>query len=611
MAHRSSTGDPSLILHCYSLVWYFALSGFSVEAVQQVFKMFPEALAIPLKVEGFNTNRYFLLEAACKAGSGARDDVISFVAMNYPDARSVSFDYSLTSMPFQLRIIDGPRFHETEHASLETVKALVPRECWTLGFVGRLFSVGYDDVVLNYAVDMLRSHGNTPAFLRETFLIIESTGQDRHLLDHSRALVLERLLCPSGGDPHTSSQVRDFQFSPKAYTLEFFNHTLKCIKASNTVESLNLAIDQAPNQESLELLEELFAANRTIYDLTLKVQNEHLAAILRGLERAGTQTLRKMRLHGNILDISILEPFLAAVSSPMEIMINRVTIAGHWSSGYKVPGFVRFSMVNCRFPDNLLVETINFLARPTILDTAHFGEREAGAGDSIDMNEFLSQVLGTGHLVELRVSGRHSYDVDVGALVSALQQDTILRSLEFQKAPSSLVEEHRMSNDLLALLKHNSTLEKLIVFNLKGLSKYVDYTGFSTVEHIRGRTPHIHTRSCDGQMAYYMRLNKFGRHKVRTESTTLEDFISLLDAAMTELMERNQLAYFNVVFGLLQEYEPNKWLPSTRVKKLPHNAEMREPSREEMQPSSRSHPNVLYIKNAYLCYPLSGKEQGR
>jgi hypothetical protein len=283
-------------------------------------------------------------------------------------------------------------------------------------------------------------------------------------------------------------------------------------------------------------------------------------------------------------------------------------MAGQWTLACIVPSCVRFNLMNCKFTNNLLVETITVLARPTSLDIGNFFPTRQ-SGDPIDITESLSQVLGTGLLENLRISSRpSSFELDVGALVSALLQDTTLRSLEFQQAPSSRVQEHRLSKHLLTFLKRNSMLEQLIVYGrVKGSSKYVDYTGFSTVTHstkpwrgIRCRSP---PQRDVQKMAYYMRLNKFGRRKVGTESTTVEDFIALLDAAKTELMHNNQLDYFNVVFGLLLEYEPNKWLPGIRVDKLPQIGEMREPSREPSEPSSRNHPAVLSIQNAFLCYP--------
>ncbi|CAB9527809.1 expressed unknown protein [Seminavis robusta] len=606
-------------------LWYFVLSGFPLDAIEAVFEMHKKALWEPLKEEERSmfrpgdpdrdnkTLKYFLLEAACKPRSGADDNVLAFLASKHPEARCITFNSGFK--PYENRIIEGARIDNgTRRASWEAIKALVPEDRWTLPFVARLFSVGYDAVILNNAVGMLIRTGTSQSEENSRFRIVGVSQRDQVLVDLSRAQVLGRIISL----PNSSKDsVRQLLCHPTHWTPDGLNYTLKCLRPASTVQSLCLVIKNPDsNDETMVLLEELFATNKSIATLELDVCNSHLTAIVRGLARAETQTMQKIKLTKmRVPNVAVLGPFLAAVSSPLQIILSFVNAGGSWDLCRQLPEFVSLKLDRCTMFPNLMVETLSilpFAKRPTQLGIGELWEREPRQGGPVDITECLSNVFGQGYLERLYVLGLpSSHNLDVGAVSRALENDNTLRFLEFQKSPTGDKEEQQLVDDLFELMKCNTSLEQLIVSNIETRR---DYTGFS--KHVKEMRPRNYTARWEctrdehkaDQMLYFMRLNQYGRQKVRSDTTTRREFVSLLARARGDLVLNDSLVYFNVLFGLLMEYEPNKWLSDALEKSVETEATEKVHPRNKTPGLKATPPNRLdgvdfSVWDVTLCNP--------
>ena len=140
-------------LSIFVAVWYFVLTGSTKERVETIFRLYPEALMIPLTKEdtGAGTEKFSLLEAACRS-SQTSDEVLIFLAQNCPpEALSESFYFE--PWPFVSRVIRGPTSGNAPLASLELVQTLAPLDIWRSYWFCELFNLGYGADILLFAAD--------------------------------------------------------------------------------------------------------------------------------------------------------------------------------------------------------------------------------------------------------------------------------------------------------------------------------------------------------------------------------------------------------------------------------------------------------------------------
>lgn len=222
-------------------------------------------------------------------------------------------------------------------------------------------------------------------------------------------------------------------------------------------------------------------------------------------------------------------------------------------------------------PKSCLGSILKGLAAGKIRNLTLFLEASPGMDSETSMEsetaaitEHLLGSLQNGALTRLSIlkSSRHKFSIP--------SEDSPLTALELE------AEWDKDDLDsMIEILETNTTLEHLAVYDR---SSRVDYTGFTSWTTADSR-PMNNCMSCRSifdqdrakKIQHYIRLNRFGRKKVRCKDLTGEKLVTLLDdislrfASMAKLPEISrpptELDCFNVIFGLLLECNASIWRP--------------------------------------------------
>jgi hypothetical protein len=581
--------------------------------VQLIYDMYPKAISIPIKEEdswGENKNQYFLLEAACKS-SRVSDDVILFLVKKYPEAIMKSFNGTLPSMS---RVFDLPRYSGVGHASWAIIEALMPAQAWSLGLFGNLAEIDYSAEILHRAIDMIDIHGGPS---QGDKLEISSSGlyQKESLFDKAKCLALQRLLA----HPNRTPPLRVFHCSPSKWTHGGLCVILESLVACPSIEVASLTLrprmivddDGEICDRALALLEEL--AISSIQTLSLTLEGPYLERIMKGYARAPNSPLKKLTIFkSDVPDVSVISPLLVSLRRPFVLDVQCSELDGDWGIDHELHSGVSMVFESTKITPTLMVKTMSLMtptARPNQLLLEPYDE-----GGIADITKPLLDVFNQGYLQKLCVKGSPSqYSVDLAVTFLALRYDTTLhfleldqpldrnvqpssteaavspscqakmivkaskqetsagqpllragpvRNLSYEELLAAVPDEVDLQSELLELLKANSCLTSVVLFD--GKNK-VDYSGFSKCSsdirpttYTRFKT--IHNEELADRIIHYMRLNRHGRGRVRNIGATKASVLSVLGEARGKLGGSNEgLDYFNVLHEFLLDSAPILW----------------------------------------------------
>lgn len=304
--------------------------------------------------------------------------------------------------------------------------------------------------------------------------------------------------------------------------------TFKCLIGMTSLHKLGLSFPRGFSPR-LNILTNMYMGD--MYDISLQVLGEGLEhnADLGILELTG---MNPTKSHD-------LLKLLVGAKSPKELVLRDLSIKDKVERHYNQPAtpngrIESLTFVDCpAFQENFenLLYDVTWMPMLKILKL-HFGASGPGTTQlaSVNITEPLIAILNLGVLEMLDVASS-LFGIEFGKLCDALSDNSSLRVL---LAPAVFAHDDSLKSLLSILKKSNVTL---VDCGLQPAGRH---------DNIRDNVIRL------------LRLNKFGRGKVRSESATKGELLEFIRTVSADTSLQLTIDKFNITYGLLRQ-NPYVW----------------------------------------------------